>query len=251
MKKFIPFLTLFLFASLIPSSSSAARYSLSYESKHFITMMALVGAGIGGLIGGVAYAEKPKQHSQSFLSKCKDFATYFVMPTTIGAALMGGCSYFFTHEKNLEWAENKLLELEHDSLFNTAVATDNVADIKEFCIDERFPTIAAHEKLTAFYNSLISLKKSIIEVMQSNIYTLKNFANGCLVRIEHYESYMRSSLRAIKDDPQYLKEVAVQSARKLAQAQQELAYAARRAADAQYIQAINQKPDKIIVIQNK
>ena len=105
MKLFNSSIALFVILSLIMPHAQikAGELPLSYESKKFIAIAAVLG---GALAGGIGFAIGCDEQAQNkalanavFWDKIKSFPwSYVIFPTLIGALVSGGISSFFTTE---------------------------------------------------------------------------------------------------------------------------------------------------------
>lgn len=224
--------SLLLTASLlIPATQLHAGYPLSPESKKYIALAAVVGGTVGGIFG---YATAPQSNNATpttLWGKIKAFPwSSVLMPATIGASLGAGVSYFFTYEKSLEWAEKEFASIERDSTYLAAVGgSDDINDLKQVHFRNKFPIASAYNKLSSLYDSLVSVKNELVKVSQSGIDLLVEKSHDCLSMIAVREQEIRAWLLRLKNDPQYIKEMA---AKMQIEATERVARATERAAEA-------------------
>ncbi len=247
------FATIALGISLILPVNIINAYPLSPESKKFIAIMAALGGTAGGLIGYLA-SDKPYyydyQKPTTLWGKIKSFSWSSVLiPAGFGAAAAAGISYFCTYEKILERAVTGLENTE----LKLVVESSDLAEVKNLSFREKYSTAAAYDRLNRVYDSLISLKDSLIKVTKSGIPLLVSVAHACLDRLANYEAKVREWLIAMKNDPKLLQETmqkaTIETQRQMAYAQQQQAYAQHQLATAALVNAF--KPNQVVVVQNK
>lgn len=234
--------------SLLASQNSVHAYPLSPQSKKFMQLAAVIGGSVGGLIGGLAYANTRiplQEKDKNFWEKFKDLSSYILFPAAAGAAIIGGGSYFFTSEYCLDWEQINLTNIENNPDFQAAMAGGDSAVLKKYR-GNRFPTIPAYEKLTKLYNSLLSVNKRFWDLAHSGIPLVQTIAKSCLEKIKGYEETLSTVLVQLKD--QYLAESNVHAMQRMATAQIESAHAQSQIAHAALIKALSPKPQPVIVI---
>lgn len=237
---------LFVISLLMPSKATYAHdYPLSPESKEFIAIAAAIGGGICGGIGlAVALDEVSQQKpnpNATFWDKIKAFPWAKVLvPAAIGAAITGGCSYFFTSEKYLSSAQDTIDALESDRLFRAALKDDaSMYDMKKWSFASRWPTIATYQKLDDLYFQLCRAKSYLLTVIKSGISPLASIASETIKKLEDYETRIIENLRRIKCNSSYLYEIVE---RNKAIAFEQMIQQQRRIADAAWYQLHKPRP---------
>jgi hypothetical protein len=238
----------------------AGELPLSYESKKFIAIAAVLG---GALAGGIGFAIGCDEQAQNkalanavFWDKIKSFPwSYVILPTLIGALVSGGISSFFTTEAYLDSAQKELAELEHDALFINAIQGATPEELTRFSFNNKFPAVRTYEKMDSLHYSLNQVIKYLKTVVYSGIKPLENIARAILERLENYQSKLIDSMIALKNNAHYLRELVachqLETLEQLAFAQQQAALAQQRAADAAWRNAMHYRPTIPVVILNR
>ncbi len=230
---------------LIPAGTTKA-IPLSPQSKQFMAIATLVGAGIGGLIGSISYANDRQERSQGFWAKCKNLAGFVLLPAAIGAAIAGGGSYFFTGEQYFLTGENKMNTALANGTFNILNDTDNLEKAKELYPREPFPSIALTNKLNSLYDLLDSAKASLITAMNSGIASISATAAGLIAAINGQQKRIGDWLMRLK--PEYQRELGAQVQLSIAESQRRSAQAQRDIAAASWYRVFNPPPQRVVVV---
>jgi hypothetical protein len=230
---------------LIPAGTTKA-IPLSPQSKKFVAVATLVGAGIGSVIGGISYANDRQELPQGFWAKCKDLAGFVLLPAAIGAAIVGGGSYFFTGEQYFLTGQNEFNTVLANGAFNTLSDTDNLEKAKELYPRESFPSIALTNKLNNLYDLLDSAKANLVTAMNSGIASISAAAVGLIAAINGQQKRIGDWLTRLK--PEYQHELGAQAQLSIAESQRRRAQAQRDMAAASWYRAFFYPPSRRVVV---
>lgn len=221
-------------ALLIPNTViHANKYPLCPESKQFIMNSAIAGGLLAGGIGLLAAFDKQSKEyhnkNKTTWEKIKTFPWHYViLPALAGAAGAGFIASFFTTEEYLKSAEKELATLESNLLLDTAMTTDDAAQLKRLAFQSHYPTLKTYEKLESLLAQINRAKEYLFTVIKSGSSTLASIAQAGLERLKEMEQKIIEWMSKLKD-AQYFKEL---NAWADAQFKQKMLEAAQRTARA-------------------
>jgi hypothetical protein len=201
-------------ALLVPCKPVHAN-PLSAQSKNFMLIAAAVGGTIGGALGIAMYADAQRLHPSKpepgLWGKFKELmrlSGYILVPAAIGAAVVGGGSYFFTYEKYAESAANNLIGFENDSLAQAVNYGENNIDAlkREAGVSGRFSTVALRDRLKRLYDSLKTFKNDCVDLLQSGIDPVVKVGESCIESIKPYLESVSKALNNIENSKLYSNE---------------------------------------------
>ncbi len=190
----------------------ASHYPLSYESQQSVKNASLIGGLVGGALGLAAgcykQSQDPATQNKTMWEKIKSFPWHYaIIPAVIGAVGSGLISYYYVPEKYLESAEKQLNSIEHDVIFNTAIGSNEVSDLKKLAFDSQYPTLKSYGQVESLLSKIRSIKDYLITVINSGINPLVNIAQAALAKIKSAEEKLISMMIKLKTDGSYHQEL--------------------------------------------
>lgn len=199
----------FLIGLIFQANPMRATYPLSQQSKDYIALAAVIGAGVGGGFGLMAWASQDDAPRATFWQKVVNFSKNVLTPATIGAGVGAGIAYFTTHESNFSSMENTLNQTELQSDFELAMKDGAlINDFQKNHLEANYPLHRSYERLMSALKTIKSLKQKLPAVINSGIDSIAPHAKKMLEDIQNYnyEAKLIAWAHKIKTDAAYTAE---------------------------------------------